>query len=379
MSLTRMNVFNMYFIGGITLITLVGVPLYVGHFGISASEILLVVFYVMATGLSITVGYHRLFAHVTYKTGSLVRFILLFFGAAAFQQSALVWASQHRDHHRYTDAEADPYNAKKGFFWAHMGWMFFGNYKFVYTNAGDLVDSKLVMHQARYYPLWSLTSGLVVPVLIGALTGHALGAFILAVCFRTVFVHHGTWCINSICHTFGKATYDSRSTARDNWLTAFITFGEGYHSFHHRFPNDCRNGIKWYHWDPSKWIITLFEKLGIAWNVKRASEFRILDARITAASQSAMDTLDKLSRNDRVKGLQERLHGQYELLKSNLALWERAAKDYYGHMSEGAKPQSQQLRQTFLDEMTRTRAAFLRIHEQWRVVVEHQIPGTARA
>src|SRR3989344_618870 len=205
MSFTKTNLFNIYFVGSTTLIALIGAPLYIHRYGIAASEIFLLFFYVIATGLSVTMGYHRLFAHVTYKTNNLVRFVLLFFGAAAFQQSALAWSSQHRDHHRYVDTENDPYNIKKGFFWAHMGWLFFGKYRFIYFNAGDLADSKLIMHQARHYPLWSLTAGLIVPVLLGALTGHALGAFILCVCFRIVFVHHGSWCINSVCHTFGKA------------------------------------------------------------------------------------------------------------------------------------------------------------------------------
>ena len=125
-------------------------------------------------------------------------------------------------------------------------------------------------------------------MILGVWAGHALGAFILCVCFRTVFVHHGSWCINSVCHTFGKKTYDARSSARDHWLVALITFGEGYHNFHHRFPNDYRNGIKWYHWDPSKWILFLFEKLGLVWKVKRASESRILEAKLKAAEIESM-------------------------------------------------------------------------------------------
>ncbi len=282
MSFTKTNLFNIYFIGATTLIALIGTPLYIYHYGVSVSEIFLMLFYIIATGLAVTVGYHRLFAHVTYKTHGPIRFALLFFGAASFEQSALAWSSQHRDHHRYVDTDSDPYNIKKGFFWAHMGWLFFGNYRLVYANVPDLSGSRLVMHQARYYPLWSLTAGLIFPVLLGAVTGHALGAFILSVCLRTVIVHHGTWCINSICHTFGKSTYDARSSARDHWLTAFVSFGEGYHNFHHRFPNDYRNGIKWYHWDPSKWIIFSLEKLGLAWNVRRASKISILDAKAQA-------------------------------------------------------------------------------------------------
>lgn len=375
MSFTKTNLVNIYFIGSITLIALIGAPLYVCHDGISLFETLLLIFYVAATGLSVTVGYHRLFAHTTYKTNDLIRFILLFFGAASFEQSALAWSSQHRDHHRYVDTENDPYNIKKGFFWAHMGWLFFGKYMFFYSNVDDLTHSKLVMHQARHYPLWCLSAGVVAPVLLGALAGHALGAFILCVCFRIFFVHHSTWCINSVCHTFGKATYDARASARDHWLVAFITFGEGYHNFHHRFPNEYRNGVKWYHWDPSKWIIAFFEKLGFVWDVKRASEFRIWDARVKADNHVAMESLEKFSKNNQVKNLRKRLQEQYVLLRTNLANWEGAFKEYHTLMNACTKPQSLQLQQAFLDKITRSRKSFLRMDRQWRRFIEHQIPA----
>ena len=104
---------NIAFFVMTTLFAAVGTPIYFVHSGISISEVLLFVFYILATSLSITMGYHRLFAHSTFKANAFVRFLVLFFGAAAFQQSALKWASQHRDHHRYVDTEQDPYNIKK--------------------------------------------------------------------------------------------------------------------------------------------------------------------------------------------------------------------------------------------------------------------------
>jgi stearoyl-CoA desaturase (delta-9 desaturase) len=377
--LTKANIFNIFFIGLTTGIALIGTPLYIHFYGITTAEILVLLAWVVSIGMSVTVGYHRLFAHVTYKTNNFVRFVLLFLGAASFEQSALAWASQHRDHHKYVDTEADPYSIKKGFFWAHMGWLFFGNYRFFYANVADLVESKLVMNQARYYPLWSLTAGVLVPVLVGALMGHALGAFILCVCLRTVIVHHGTWCINSVCHTFGKATYDAHATARDHWLTAFVTFGEGHHNFHHRFANDYRNGVKWYHWDPSKWTIFILEKLGMAWNVKRASEFRILDARLKASNQLALEALDRLSENHQAKNFREKLHEQHELLRSNLTAWEQAAKEWYAHRNERARLRHQPLQLAFRDKMTQARKAFLEVERQWRHFTEQQIPGLVQA
>lgn len=356
MSFTKANLVNIYFIGSITLVALIGTPLYIYHYGISLFEIVFLIFYTVITGLSVTVGYHRLFAHATYKTNDVIRFILLFFGAASFEQSALAWSSQHRDHHRYVDTENDPYNIKKGFFWAHMGWLFFGKYHFFYSNVDDLTKSKLIMHQARYYPLWCLGAGVVLPVLVGALAGHALGAFILVVCLRIFIVYHSTWCINSVCHTFGKATYDAKASARDHWFVAFMTFGEGYHNFHHRFPNDYRNGIRWYHWDPSKWIIGFFEKIGCARDVKRQSEFRIWNARVKADNTAATALLEKFLGNDQVQDLQKSLHGQYGVLRTKLANWERALPD----------------------ATAQTKKSFLQMHRQWRHLIEYQIPSLVR-
>ncbi len=283
----KANWFNIIFISLNTVIALIGGPLYVMHYGFPHSLGWLMTFFIFATGLSITVGYHRLFAHATFKAHPMIQFLLLFFGAAAFEQSALAWSSQHRNHHQFVDTDADPYNIKKGFFWAHMGWLIYGKHEFFYENVDDLIRSKLVMHQARHYVLWSLIAGIAVPVLIGALMGHALGAFIFAVCARVTFVYHSTWCINSVCHMFGKATYDPDISARDHWFVAIITLGEGYHNFHHRFPSDYRNGVRWYHFDPSKWLIFTMEKLGLVFNVKRIDNARIDAARAAAANKLA--------------------------------------------------------------------------------------------
>jgi stearoyl-CoA desaturase (delta-9 desaturase) len=281
----KANWFNITFISFNTLVVLIGAPWYLSRYSLSAGIIALTVFYIFATGLGITVGYHRLFTHCTYKANLLVQFILLFFGAAAFEQSALAWSSQHRNHHQFVETEADPYNIKKGFFWAHMGWLIWGKHDFFYDNVDDLVRNKLVMHQARYYILWCVVAGAVTPVLIGALMGHAVAAFIFAVCFRITFVYHSTWCINSVCHSYGKTPYDLNSTARDNWIVAILTMGEGYHNFHHRFPSDYRNGVRWYHFDLSKWLIFLLEKIHFVWDVKRVDPKRILDTRLAVKNK----------------------------------------------------------------------------------------------
>lgn len=247
----------------------IGTPIYIYKYGLSVSEIALFVFYFFATGLAITAGYHRLFAHATYKTNDFVRFLLLFFGAATYEESALKWASQHRQHHQFTDTDFDPYNSRRGFWYSHIGWILFYKHSVNKDNVKDLLQNKLVMHQHLYYDFWSLFSGIVLPLLIGYLTGHLLGAFLMSVCLRMFLVMNAAFFINSYAHMVGDNSYDSKVSARDHWLGAIVTNGEGYHSFHHRFPNDYRNGIRWYHWDPSKWLIYSLSLIGWTWDLKR--------------------------------------------------------------------------------------------------------------
>ena len=233
---------NIFFFSVTALVGLIGTPWYFLKYGVAGSEIAFFVLFLVITPLSITVGYHRLFAHATYKTNAVVRFILLFFGAAAFQQSALEWSSQHKDHHRYVDTDRDPYSIKRGFFYAHIGWVLFWQHETDYDNVNRLKNDALIMHQHRYYLLWAILAGIVTPLFLGVLTGHLLGAFILSVCLRLSMVSHLTFFINSICHMFGRSTYDIYATARDNWLIAFLTFGEGYHNFS---PSVCRRLSQW--------------------------------------------------------------------------------------------------------------------------------------
>ena len=257
---------------------IVGTPLYIHYRGITVPELVLFFFFCAATGMSITMGYHRLFAHPTYQASPVVQFLFLLFGAATFEESALKWSSQHRQHHLFTDTEHDPYGVNQGFWHAHIGWIMFWRHRTNYNNVKDLRRSKLVTHQHDHHAWWSVGGGLVLPMLIAWWIGHPLGGFIMAVCLRIVVVLHSSFFINSFAHTFGKRPYDSSLSARDNWLCALLTNGEGFHNFHHRFPMDYRNGYRWYHWDPSKWCIYLLSKLGLAWDLKSTSDRRIAEA-----------------------------------------------------------------------------------------------------
>lgn len=235
------------------------------------------------TGLSITAGYHRLISHRAYDAHWSVKLFFLIFGAAAFENSALKWCSDHRVHHHHVDHDEDPYNINKGFFYAHMGWIFFkqnDTNPFDNRYARDLVKDKLVNWQHRYYLAISIGVGMLLPGIIGYFFGSFLGGFAIAGLLRIVVVHHSTFFINSLCHVVGKQTYSKEHSARDSFIMALFTYGEGYHNFHHTFPSDYRNGIKWYHFDPTKWLIRGFSVMGLASKLKKAPERLINEAKL---------------------------------------------------------------------------------------------------
>ena len=352
----------------------VGAPLYIHHFGISLPEILLTLFFVLATGFSITVGYHRLYAHSTFKANRFIHFLVLFFGAAAFEQSALTWSSGHRDHHRYVDTNLDPYSIKKGFWYAHIGWMTLWQQKPDYNNVKDLLKDKLLMHQHNHYVAWGLTAGILFPIFLGALCGHALGALVLAVCARITFVYHATFCINSVCHTFGDATYDIHATARDHWFAAVLTNGEGYHNFHHRFPTDYRNGVRLYHWDPSKWAIAGLAKMGAAWDLQKVSKFSILEAKLAAENELLHDRLLKINDHRRIADRRHTLQVHYTALIQRLSAWEASSKSYRAALSANMAHRSVELKAAALEQIEKAKSDFKKARREWNILTRSWTP-----
>src|SRR5579871_3302495 len=194
----------------------IGAVYYIPRFGIHPLEVVSFVILFFATGLSITAGYHRHFAHVSYKAHPAIRFFYLVFGACAMQNSALNWASDHRLHHRYTDTDLDPYNAGQGFFWSHIGWIFYqSREQKQLTNVGDLLRDRWVRWQHRNHVAIAIGVGLIIPALLGATIGRAFGFFLWAGLIRVVFVHHMTFFINSLAHMYGKQPYSRKDTSRD--------------------------------------------------------------------------------------------------------------------------------------------------------------------
>ncbi|HEU5259404.1 MAG TPA: fatty acid desaturase [Vicinamibacterales bacterium] len=231
------------------------------------------------SGLSITGGYHRLFAHRSYRCSRLVTAFYLLFGGAAAQNSALNWTSDHRRHHAHSDAEGDPYDARRGLWWSHMGWVLQEDLPRDFSNARDLVADPLVRWQHRHYWAIAIVVGGGIPALIAISWGDPVGGLLWAGCVRLVAQYHSTFAINSIAHRFGDRPYCTSTSARDNVLVALLTMGEGYHNFHHRFPSDYRNGVRWRDYDPTKWLVSLLAAVGLASHLKRTSPESIAHAR----------------------------------------------------------------------------------------------------
>jgi stearoyl-CoA desaturase (delta-9 desaturase) len=199
----------------------------------------------------------------------------------------LRWAADHRAHHADTDGDQDPYSVTKGFWWAHIGWVVHRSARRSAHSSlvTDLAKDPLVRFQHRFYVPLALLFGLFVPMAIGAAWGDAIGAGLVAGWLRVVALWHVTFSINSFCHTIGRRSYNAASSARNSGLVALFTLGEGYHSFHHRFQIDYRNGIRWYHFDPTKWWVWTMAALGLADSLRRVPQARIALARARARSQ----------------------------------------------------------------------------------------------
>lgn len=328
----RVNWKTSIFLAVINTLAVTAVPLYIWHYGLDWFQVLLFLFFYIATGMSITLGYHRLFSHLSFKAKAPVKLATLVFGACAFENSALDWSSDHRKHHKHVDHEDDPYDISKGFVWAHIGWLLFKlGPEQPMDNVNDLKRDPLVMWQHRWCIPMAFIIGFGLPTLLGYLwngPAGALGAFLLAGVLRVFAVQHSTFFINSLCHTVGKRPYSDRCSARDSAIMALFTFGEGYHNYHHEFQHDYRNGVKPSNFDPTKWTIWTLEKLGLVSDLRRVPDEKILlaemnEARRQAARQlgqpEAISTALGQQMHDAIHQLSEQLSANYTALEHAMA------------------------------------------------------------
>jgi stearoyl-CoA desaturase (delta-9 desaturase) len=212
----------------------------------------------------ITAGYHRYFAHRTYRTGRVFQFILAFGGCMSAQKGPLWWAGHHRIHHRYTDTIDDPHTPMKGFWWSHVGWILSDETSD--KPEGTMKDFEKFpeirfISKNDWIAPWTLG---IACALIGGWSGLLIGFFL-----STVLLWHSTFMINSLAHVFGRRRFETHDTSRNNWLLALVTMGEGWHNNHHRHAHLARQGLRWWEIDVTWYILLTLEKLHVIWGVKR--------------------------------------------------------------------------------------------------------------
>jgi stearoyl-CoA desaturase (Delta-9 desaturase) len=303
--------------------------------GFSAGSWIVCGLFLGANGISITGGYHRLWAHRTYEARLPLRLFFLIFGSMALQNSAFIWCSGHRRHHLYVDDnDRDPYSIGLGFWFSHIGWMLRDYPSGIpdFTNIPDLKRDRLLAFQHRHYAWLASVTNIGLPLAAGWLLGDLWGTFLLAGVLRLVLSHHFTFFINSLAHMWGSRPYSDENTARDNPLLALVTHGEGYHNFHHAFAHDYRNGVRWWQWDPTKWLIAAFEWIGLTRRLKRTPAFQIQRALLATQFRRAQAKLARLNDSHRVPShieqLRHRIAQEYEAFAAAVSEWSRLKEQW---------------------------------------------------
>ena len=305
------------------------VPAYGYFYGYDLYEWVVFVLLMGFCGMSITAGYHRLWSHKAYKAHPLLRVIFALGGACALQNDILTWASEHRRHHQFVDNnDHDPYSASRGFWFSHIGWIL-RNYKSGaedYSNVKDLMKDPIVVWQKKHYLTLLLVMNIGLPAFLGLVHGDIIAGLLLGGLLRLVLSQHVTYLINSIAHMWGQQPYSENNSARDNPILAFFTYGEGYHNYHHTFQWDYRNGIQWWHFDPTKWVISLLSFAGLTRELKRCNPAEIEKARLELQYLKATE---KCERFDIPESWRLRLETEYEQLLQTLQLWTEHGQAWY--------------------------------------------------
>lgn len=262
-----------------------------------------------ATSLGITVGYHRLFTHQSFKTNAVVRYILGALGSMALQGSVIEWCGTHRKHHQHSDEDEDPHSphshaggswgegiwaTARGFYHAHVGWLFGERRKGMGRYTPDLrADPVTRAVNSQFY--WLALAGLVIPAVLGGLLTWtwwgALMGFLWSGLVRIFLTHHITWSVNSVCHLWGSRPYRTGDESRNNPIVGVLALGEGWHNNHHAFPTSARHGLAWWQFDSSYLFIKGLELFGLARDVRVPPKSRMSgkrrDAQITTPEPSA--------------------------------------------------------------------------------------------
>jgi stearoyl-CoA desaturase (delta-9 desaturase) len=260
--------------------------------GLGWTDLVLLVTFYFLSGWGITVGFHRLFTHSSFKANRPLRAALAIAGSLAIEGPVIRWVADHRRHHAFSDREGDPHSPwrfgdttaglVKGFWFAHLGWLFDVEHTNREKYTPDLMRDKDIRLIDKLFPVWVLVS-LLLPAAIGGLVSMsmagAVSAFFWASLVRIFVLHHVTWSINSVCHMIGDRPFTARDKSANFWPLAILSFGESWHNMHHADPTAARHGVDRGQLDSSARVIWIFEKLGWATNVRWTSSERLAKLR----------------------------------------------------------------------------------------------------
>jgi stearoyl-CoA desaturase (delta-9 desaturase) len=227
------------------------------------SDIVLLLSLYTCITFGVTVGFHRMLTHRSFRPHPIIKTLLLILGSMSLEGAALEWAATHVKHHAQSDHEGDPHSPVEGFFHAHLGWLFKDRMADPNVYCRNLVNDPIVVFISRTFLVWVVLS-LVIPFAIGGWSGLLWGGLV-----RIFLVHHVTWSVNSICHTFGKREFETSDQSHNEWVVGLLAFGEGWHNNHHAFPRSAFHGLHWWQVDFSGYLIRLLERIGLATDVYR--------------------------------------------------------------------------------------------------------------
>jgi stearoyl-CoA desaturase (Delta-9 desaturase) len=251
--------------------------------------ILLAVMYSLVA-FGVTVGYHRMLTHRSFRAQPVVKLLLLILGSMAFEGPAIQWAAVHTKHHARADREGDPHSPIDGFFHAHLGWIFRDGDADPRVYCRHLLNDRIVTFVSKTFLLWAILS-LAIPFGIGWLVGGwalALTGMLWGGLVRMFLTHHVTWSVNSVCHTFGRREFETTDRSRNEWIVGLLAFGEGWHNNHHAFPRSAFHGLHWWQFDISSYVIWTLERLGLARDVYRIPSSVVMQRAAKTATFSSV-------------------------------------------------------------------------------------------
>jgi stearoyl-CoA desaturase (Delta-9 desaturase) len=266
-----------------------GVALYLlwtGNFTATDLTLFAVMYFLHMGG--ITIGFHRYLAHKAFKTSRPFEAVLMVCGSLAAQGPIMYWVTTHRRHHLYSDKEGDPHSPNlrgeglagklRGLWYAHMPWMMSGETSKWGVFAPDVMRDRRLFFFQRTYPLW-VAGGLVLPAVVGFAVGQSIAAaftgFVFGGLARMFLANQAAWCVGSVCHMIGGRPFENDDRSANNWPVAVLTFGEGLQNNHHAFPASYRHGVKWREPDLSGWLLALFGKVGLVWDLRSPDDAAI--------------------------------------------------------------------------------------------------------